>query len=925
MPRCLTRLELQGYKTFVSKTDFEFGDVTCIVGPNGSGKSNIADGLRWVLGEQSYQLLRGRKTEDMIFSGSEKRPKASMAAVTVVFDNSDGWLPIDFSEVSLTRRAYRDGHNEYLLNGNKARLRDIADLLGKVGLGRRTYTIIGQGLVDTALSLKADERRALFEEAAGIGTYRQKREESLRKLEETQRNLERIQDIVAEIQPRLRALARQAKRAGEHRNTLDHFRGKLRIWYGYRWHHVHDLAGRAKAETEARAASLAELRGQQTTKDEYLAELRADLDANRIKLNSKRGEHAGQINELEGVRRQLAVAEERARNLVQHQQATSSQFDQFELVMADQSQRLEMARGQVSRLENEHRDLQHQLTTALDDVKQGDVERRAVADRMAGFRKQADDIALEITEKRARKMALEDRLQQLVEEGTGLGQALLAGRDAVDELRHTIARRIGLESDHGTLSETYDDDHGARSASRNGLSGDLAKLVGRVSDALAEVERLTSKHSRGVESELTEIISDLSVLEVQRGEADDKAGIEGEQLEALTLDDLANRIAGLRTSVAVASRAFKDHSVRCGELSDAFDRDKRLVTTRQKQSDSLANDLDILGQDIQELSQREAVLESKCASIQEYVDPLEAKTASIEVRIREREGEEASSRVELHDAERSCAQAEIMHERTQSQLATLRQQLDDDLNLIGEELDALDEPHDSSQRDDWTAQLDRLEELPDGLQEEIVRLRVRMRRMGGLNSEAVAEYEEVKKRYEHLQEQVEDLEKASEHLREVIAELDALMHRDFHQTFEAVAKEFQHTFGRLFGGGSAHLELTSPDDLSSTGIEIVAQLPGRREQGLALLSGGERSLTACALVFALLRISPTPFAMLDEVDAMLDEANVGRFREILAEISQTTQFVVITHNRHTVEAADTVYGVSMGTDSASQVISLKLN
>src|SRR3990172_1602727 len=237
MPSRLKSLELTGYKTFASKTQFIFGEsITAIVGPNGSGKSNIADAVRWVLGEQSFSLLRGKKTEDMIFAGSELRARANMAQATVTFDNSDGWLPIDFAEVSIARRAYRDGQNEYLLNGQRTRLRDIAELLGKVGLAERTYTIVGQGLVDSALSLRAEERRALFEEAAGIGMYRSKREDALRKLEQTQHNLERVHDILAEIKPRLKTLERQAQRARDYNQVKTELDGVLKVWYGYHWH-----------------------------------------------------------------------------------------------------------------------------------------------------------------------------------------------------------------------------------------------------------------------------------------------------------------------------------------------------------------------------------------------------------------------------------------------------------------------------------------------------------------------------------------------------------------------------------------------------------------------------------------------------------------------------------------------------------------
>lgn len=924
MRRRLTRLVLQGYKTFVSKTEFEFGDVTCIVGPNGSGKSNIADALRWVLGEQSYQLLRGRKTEDMIFSGSEKRAKASMAAVSVVFDNSDGWLPIDFSEVSLTRRAYRDGRNEYLLNGNKARLRDIADLLGKVGLARRTYTIIGQGLVDTALSLKADERRALFEEAAGIGMYRQKREESLRKLEATQRNIERVQDIMAEISPRLNTLERQAKRAGDHRQTQKKFRDKFRLWYGYHWHHVQSLVLASSLESNTRAEELADLRGLQASDDEQLSRVRTQISEQRSKLDFKLGEAAAKRHELEAVRRKLAVANERSRNVEKHQLSTSTQLEQFGSMLDGQRQQLSEARSEVARLDDEHAEIQHQISAAQEGAERGEQERSAVADRESGYLKRVTDITQQITEVHARRTALQDRLEQLAEEGTGLDRALSMGRTAVEQLQDTLVRKLSIDTDQGDAREAGTDDQGSDNSGNDGIGAELTNLVGRVLEALSKVEILTSRREQQVDKQLSVLESRLEELEEERRVAEKKASLERARLEEFTPDELASRISGLRISLAVTSRSLQDRRDRCGELSDAFERDERLLQARQEQTASLSSELGTLSQDIEDLTQRESMLQKQFAAIEDKIDPLRADIDTLEIRIGQDEGGEAESRALLHSAERRCSEAELEHERKQSQLASLRQQINEDFSLVDvESSEGVEVP--AFGRDSWMDALDRLDLLPEGLESEIELLRVRLRRMGRINTEVVSEHHEVKKRYEHLETEINDLESASEHLQEVIVELDALMQRDFHKTFEAVANEFQYTFERLFGGGKADLELTNPEDLSRAGIEIVAQLPGRRRQGLALLSGGERSLTACALVFALLRISPTPFAMLDEVDAMLDEANVGRFREILAEIGQNTQFVVITHNRHTVEVADTVYGVSMGTDSASQVISLRLD
>ncbi len=259
MPLRLKSLELHGYKTFATRTSFEFASgITAIVGPNGSGKSNIADALRWVLGEQSYSLLRGKKTEDMIFSGSEYRSRAGMASAEIVFDNSTNWLPVDFAEVAVTRRAYRDGHNEYLLNGQQVRLRDMNELLAASGLSERTYTILGQGLVDASLALKADERRRLFEEAAGVGLYRVRREETLKRLEATERNLERVQDIMAEVGPRLKSLERQAKRANEYGGAQADLQSVLREWYGYHWHSAQQQLERTRQRLVSEEARVEE-------------------------------------------------------------------------------------------------------------------------------------------------------------------------------------------------------------------------------------------------------------------------------------------------------------------------------------------------------------------------------------------------------------------------------------------------------------------------------------------------------------------------------------------------------------------------------------------------------------------------------------------------------------------------------------------
>ena len=374
----LKSLELQGYKTFAQKVRLEFpGAITAIVGPNGSGKSNVSDAIRWVLGEQSYSLLRGRKTMDMIFSGSEQKARAGMASVTITFQNEDGWLPIDYDEVALSRRAYRSGENEYHLNGQRVRLKDINELLGQSGLAERTYTIIGQGLIDTALALKADERRSFFEEAAGIGLFRGRRDEAVQRLDQTKRNLERIGDILAELEPRLNSLAKQAKRARDYEALKADLKLLLRDWYGYHWHKAQDELSAAIRGSEAQAKVAAEARARQTEKERLVNEVQARIKAERDAI----GELHRALAQVHGVReraaREAAILSERliAADRALKQFDEESELNRVEL--AHQEERLaqtdaeiaaikttlETAAAEKARFENELKTQQEELNS----------------------------------------------------------------------------------------------------------------------------------------------------------------------------------------------------------------------------------------------------------------------------------------------------------------------------------------------------------------------------------------------------------------------------------------------------------------------------------------------------------------------------------------------------------------------------------
>lgn len=1192
MPLRLKSLELHGYKTFASRTVFEFAEgITAIVGPNGSGKSNIADALRWVLGEQSYGLLRAKKTEDMIFAGSEGRTRAGMASASILFDNSDNWLPVDFSEVSMGRRAYRDGRNDYLLNSQHVRLRDVNELLAQSGLSERTYTILGQGLVDASLALKADERRKLFEEAAGVGLYRSRREETLRRLEATQRNLERVLDIMAELEPRLRTLDRQSRRAREYSRMQEDLRVLLRDWYGYHWHKAQqELAESREIQRQQEARQREAREGYQAIQTEY-STFRERLQGLRARLNTWHRELSELHSQREAVSRELAVLDERQRSLTTSRQSMVADRDRSVDEQTLARERLREAESEVARVEAEFEEAHERLKSAQETLgsRQADrsgieeklrtaqaritslnarraetqarldelsVRRAAQAERMettkAAIQAADDEVvraegqhhsaesALQKTEKAAGAAAadLEARkdevtrleeekrqkneelaalkadesrlaaqlevLEQLEQSLQGYAEgarflleaarqsklggargALSAALDVPVELETAIAAALGehLDAvllDHGQLDQALsllesdeagraallplgglsnaaplkapaDDDYLglaselvkapadlkaavelllgqvlvvrdraaarrliagqpghvravtlrgevfradglvlagkssrgstlSRPRQRRELSESLTSLGGRMktleaalqslaSDLLAaqealstaeatlrearvkfesarskeretaveldsavrqfewqkkQLEALQAEVSRA-EAEWTELTETQAQIEAESAGAGEEARTLNQELSGMSLDEAQEQVSYWTTRAAVGEQSLNDARARRDERRATLARLEEQQQDFVRRLEEIETGLAQLERDHESLREREGALNEQIAALRVKIDPAEKNLATAERQERELQEQEGNAQRGMTAADRMYNQVQVDVIRRQEALDTLRNRIQDDFGLVMFEYASDISGPLPLPLDGMVEQLPVVNEIAPELEEQMKRQRAQLRRMGPINPEAQAEYESESERYEFMKTQVEDLRKAESDLRQVIAELDELTKQEFSKTFEAVDKEFRQVFVRLFGGGSARLALTDPEDLVNTGIEIEARLPGRREQGLALLSGGERSLTAIALVFALLRVSPTPVCVMDEVDAMLDEANVGRFRDLLQELSQDTQFIIITHNRNTVQAADVIYGVTMGRDSASQIISLKLD
>ncbi|MEW5986586.1 MAG: chromosome segregation protein SMC [Chloroflexota bacterium] len=1168
----LKRLTLQGYKTFAARTEFVFDEmITAVVGPNGSGKSNLADAVRWVLGEQSYGALRGKRTTDMIFAGSQSRARAGMAQAILTLDNDEGWLPVDYTEVAIGRRAHRTGENEYLLNGQQVRLREITDLLATSGLAERTYTIIGQGLIDQALSLRAEERRALFEEAAGVSHYKARRAETLRQLEETQRNLQRVLDILAEIKPRLGSLKRQAQRTKAYDQVAADLHHLLRAWYGYQW----GAARRAVREQRGVAAEAEQLwqaaHDHLTAAQERLAgqrrlsydwqrqaqERQTALDALRPQLNQAGRQVAILKERRQQVEKQLAEIEQDEAALSEQQAVAQTASQQaaaelraaqvelsglqerwtlFKSSLAAQQGEIDRARQSFSQLERQRQERQTKLAQAQgyltqlqerekEKAREPEGEGGGLEEKLARAEAAVTAAQATLTEWQGKRPALQSERQQVNEElrrarpasaeSGRLTQALdreIAGlearRELLEQMRQpalpqalrvplvgqlatlltipdayqtaleaALAARLGtlVTADERGLWRLVHSDHAARSlwvaaadqvqpppspatpdhpsvigwasdligcaeearpvaqlllgqvllvrqaqaafqiartlppgALAVTLDGFVAHAGGLVSlnghdpqasllarerawrestaaltekkgqraqaqaeadrlqaevrrlqktlDRLNEQERQISQGEQAAGQGLNQAQRDLERLRQQQSYQERERANRTAELQRLAerISQTEKEMAGhqkaltqLEAAVATARAALQQLPAVEAEQQQRTWRQQTqaaeaLVAGRQAAVDSRrSTHQQVEGQlarlqlrrqelqkqfvqaDLEAETERWQALQAQRDQLERELRPLQAQWQLSQQEQQAMENEVATSQKQAHELEGRLTQARIALGQKESSLETLLERIRAELGLVDLAFDDDQTGQAPLPLTEVVEQLPAVAELPEDIEENVQRLRTQLHRMGAINPDAPREYEETQQRYDFLSQQVEDLQKTESHLRQIISELDDSTARAFGETVEQVNAVFGGMFRQLFGGGSARLTLTEPDDLTQSGVDIVAQLPGRRQQGLALLSGGERSLTAAALIFALLKVSPTPFCILDEVDAMLDEANVGRFRDALCELSQKTQFIVITHNRGTVQAAQTVYGISMGQDSASQVISIK--
>lgn len=873
----LEKLEIQGFKSFATKNLLVFpgmisGEkrgITSIVGPNGSGKSNTADAVRWVLGEQSMKTMRGKKSEDVIFSGSDKKGKLNMAEVSMYLNNEDGRAPIDYSQVILTRRLYRDGASEYLINNNRVRLSDIQMLLAKASFGQRTYSVIGQGMVEGFLNTSLSERKEFFDEATGVKQYQIKRDDSLNKLLASYENAHQAQLILAEIEPRLKSLTKQVNRLQRRGELESELKDLQIIYYRKLWHEINDKFNQFNNE-------YLQIEKVKLEKERKLEQLNARLA--QLESNNKVNEDFGRL--------QLEVSRLQAqKDLLTRQLAK---------IEAQLEMKLE-AEGQfdISWLKNKKSELESELVR--------------VQEELAVISQNLDEEKRQMQSLNAEKEELNVRIKELnsslIKSSGSVGDAEL--KKIIGDLKALYAKLEAAESlkDHEKIELYFAE-----------IKSDLVEIL-EYSNLLTGGEKLESVHEALIA--LTDARENINNRQAEQN-SQVTSLYERSRLLKEKKEQLNRELQGIEQKLKQ-----QENKVDFGELGVE---QKRLLA----ELEGLNRELDGNKQEMAKQSAARADERAALFEIQKQVQNLQ---------------------YELNNSNRQLSDLKIGSTRYETKLEDLEVE-------IRAEYGSLKEVRDN--RGEATV-------LLEPIADKINSIKRQLEQIGGIDPEIEKEYIETKERFDFIDGQIKDLDSAIESLEKIIKELDLVIKEKFDKQFKVISEKFEEYFKILFNGGVAkiikvmdlaeaepemsaeaepaeaakdvqvnkaveadgHLKkikyLQKYNATGLAGIEIQATPPGKKIKSIAMLSGGERALTAIALICAIIHVNPSPFVVLDEVDAALDEANSERLARILDDLSYKTQFIVITHNRASMRRASVLYGVTMGDDGISQLLSVKFD
>ena len=1180
----LKRLELQGFKSFADKTILEFKPgITSVIGPNGSGKSNISDAIRWVLGEQSMKSLRGAKSEDIIFAGTQSRKSLGFAEVSIVIDNSDAKLPIEYSEVTVTRKLYRNGETGYFINKTPCRLKDILELFMDTGIGKDGYSIIGQGKIDEILSNKSEDRRHIFEEAAGIVKYRTRKQESEKKMEQTKLNLLRINDILTEIEGNIEPLKAQSEKAKQYLNLREELKN---IEVGLFVYNINTY--KEKLEQIIKDEEI--MTSQRNTENEKLTSiqslkdsLKQELDEITTQIEQMQNIGFESTNKIEKINSEIGISKERIQNNIANKERLESEIQELKTrigeLQEEEKQRQEKKANlfqNKEKFEEELKQKEKELAKLTKTLSDKELEIEAKKQKIETNTDKKYEVLADINTQEANYENLEKRKKTLKIELENVISELDSTRDNKQELskkfyeiqskRNIVSNNLQQETTekescmnkikdfeeeinklnyqmnmkdarHKFLLETEKEKEGyiksvkellldcdKNSQLKKGMHGVLANLISVNKEYELAIEMCLGQALQNVVTETEEdakkLVEHLRNNNLGRASFLPISSIRGKRIEnvisngmkgvigiasdlvkcdkkytQIVLNLLGRTVVVEDMNIGISLAKMNNYSFRIvtlkgdvisssGSITGGSVATKTVnILGRSREIEELEKEIKKLSKKIEEITlQKQKYLESitevieKVAGLEKELQDIEIvyaaenqKMVSIEENIYKLEQrrdklkeEELSINKQKEESIKQKEEKEQEVEKLNSEIKSLSEEVEqfatvnkdnqkyiDDLNFditnlkisvssfieseasieefverirqeilnnnnnienknntlnqaikenaelqtkidnLNSEIEQIkEEVNNSSEnieklkqlRTEKNELLDKKEEeitnqfsILEGLKEQIVKMdfkktkleqdieqlintlwneyeitpnnageykkpnniaqaqkevssiREKIKDLGSINIDSIEEYKKISERYDFMCEQRLDLENTVAKLRKVISEMTQTMEQQFKEKFEIINKNFNEVFIELFGGGKAELILTDEDNVLECGIDIRVQPTGKKLQNMMLLSGGEKAFTAIALLFAILKINPAPFCILDEIEAALDDVNVYRFAEYLKKFSQASQFLVITHRKGTMEVADTVYGVTMEENGISKLLSMKLS
>lgn len=974
----LKKIVAQGFKSFADKTTIELNNgIIGIVGPNGSGKSNVVDAVRWVLGEQSVKSLRGDgNMTDVIFSGSKSRNSSNVASVTLIFDNSDSYLSLPYTEVSIKRRVYKDGTNEYYLNNEKCRLKDVVNILLDSGIAKESFNIISQGKIEEIIASKPNERRVVFEEAAGVLKYKRRKEESLRKLEKTHSNMQRVNDIISELEIQVEPLKEQKEKAIEYGMLKDELSNIEIALVANDITNINYKYQNKKEIVEKLNNELIELSNKNRGNDVTIEQNRVEITKLENKIKEKQNELLNVTAEVEKINGQKQIILERKKY----------QVDDIKL----HNNILELKEN-LLKIDTEINSVNNEIKLFNEELSQCNSKLMEEENILKQIKEQKNNIQILLTNKLKENNYNQNKIETLKQNIENNGTLPYSVRNILSN-----PKLKGIHNVIGNLIDTNDKYKKAISVSLGSASSTIvADNENSIKEAINYLKNnnigratffpLNIIKSRTIDSETKLLIDgekvistadklikyDLkykNIIENQFGnvivcnnldsanELSKKINhkykivtLDGELLHvggAITggNDSRQNNIISIKYEYEQAIKneeklenEIKDFEVEINNIDEKIKIseekiyliNKEKINIESKISDKKNKNSDLL------LRKDSVNLEIKGTNnllnnsldkeeeeiLNSYYNTLNKKSdIENELNILNNKKEDLNDQVQQYEhllKRENSIYNQKSNELKEAEIEVNRMdvKLDNLLNLLNETYNMTYEKATS---------LYKLELDSESARSKVGTLKKKLKDLGEVNLAAPSEYEKVSTRYEFLISQREDLVKAENTLLEIIKEMDSVMKNEFINTFNIINKNFTETFKELFKGGTAELKLTDESDLLETGIEIVASPPGKKLTSISLLSGGEKTFTAISLLFAILKSRPVPFCILDEVEAALDEVNVDSFGQYINGLKNKTQFILITHKKKTMEYVDLLYGITMQESGVSKLVSVKL-